>query len=133
MLDLCKLCANVEPEIPPPITRQSYCASEEDADVAWRRDEVVVLAVVDTIEAGGANASVFFGDNKLLPTISSTLDLTIVYLFVEIVVGVEIHSNSLVWVSFLLNWMDGKWKVRVWTVDLQLVPHLSYLLARSSS
>ena len=70
-MDLCRLCANVEPEIPPPITRQSYCASEE----AWRDDEVVVVAVgVDIMDVGGANASVF--DMHRLPI--SSVDFTIV-------------------------------------------------------
>ncbi len=55
-LALLRLCANVDPEIPPPITRQSYCASEE----ACRHEEVAVVAVgVDIIDVGGANASVF--------------------------------------------------------------------------
>ena len=68
---LLRLCASVDPEIPPPITRQSYCASEE----AWRHDEVVVGAVgVDIMDVGGANASVF--DMQRLPI--SSVDFTIV-------------------------------------------------------
>ena len=70
-LALVRLCASVDPEIPPPITRQSYCASEE----AWRHDEVVVVAVgVDIMDVGGANASVF--DMQRLPIRS--VDFTIV-------------------------------------------------------
>ena len=70
-LALLRLCASVDPEIPPPITRQSYCASEE----AWRHDEVVVGAVgVDIMDVGGANASVF--DMQRLPI--SSVDFTIV-------------------------------------------------------
>lgn len=71
-MDLCRLCAKVEPEIPPPITRQSYCASSEEA---WRDDDVVVVAVgVDIMDVGGANASVF--DTHKQP-ISSVEDFTI--------------------------------------------------------
>ena len=64
---LLRLCASVDPEIPPPITRQSYCASEE----AWRHDEAVG---VDIMDVGGANASVF--DMHRLPM--SSVDFTIV-------------------------------------------------------
>ena len=71
-LALLRLCANVDPEIPPPITRQSYCASEE----AWRHDDDVAVAVgVDIIDVGGANASVF---DMHRPPINSE-DLTILF------------------------------------------------------
>ena len=70
---LLRLCANVDPEIPPPITRQSYCASEE----AWRHDDdVAAVAVgVDIMDVGGANASVF---DMHRPPINSE-DLTIFF------------------------------------------------------